>query len=1242
MQTRIVIVAGSVVLALLVLVAAYLLDPLANRPSGQPGGGGAPPTAAETGGDGALGPGQQGRLERREAGRRTILTWATLDPQPEGRARVTDPSARIEFSPQRVMTIEADRGRIYAPNNQPREGHFKGQVEVTLYRTRQDRPVSLTGTDDVVMRVYLKEADFDLELGQLDSAGPVHVTGPRVDFRGRGLTMNYNELHERLQRLRIHEGNILRLRGRPIERAKASTQPRPEPDSATQPGPVAAGDNTSEGEPAGPGSADQTGEPGETTETDSAGPPQFYRARFHERVRIRAEAQSVRMRGRQLDAVFSFNKQQTLETASRPGQPASQPRPPEPLAAPRPATQPAADDGSAAGAENARPTDGDDRETSPPATQVATTQPAGSQPDEPFGESLLQRTEQDVVIRWDGPLVVTPEPEPPVDLEGGEDMLLALSGKPATVLGKNRSRVSAERLSYRAGSGRLTAVGSEARPLSIEAPDMGRLTGRRAVINPAGNSGYIDGPGTLKASIDRSNQTGSATDSATTGAGDAPAEPLTVAWRDRLNLRFAAETTAEAQTNSEQASPDKGAKPADTSPTSGNTANGDDSTGQLKLGQLGALRTASFNGNVRTRHPRFNMTGRHLTVRFISDPTRGLRPTVIEATGAVRMKARESENTTPAELSANQIDISLSPDEAGRINPTGLTARREVTLSRPDLTLKANRLDATLRAREANKQTAQADEPASLFESRTVRLLPRDPFAAPDASDISLEPRDTQNTASAARMPARLDYLVAERNVKVTVQNPALTMTGDRLELQPNPQRMTLIGSANQPATVRQPEGELTGRRIRFHQARQTVEVPGPGQFSFQMTRGQNAGQTPQSNNSNSPNVSQRDAQNNQANNTTTTLHTRWQQSMRYDHRAGRAELRGQVKADTQSDDQQTHLACQQLDLTFNQTPRASESDKNNESTATDSASQKTNPQSNTTVGNQPDNNAPGTEPSDGPALMQGDRQLASLTARRQVVFTARSTATNAAGKPHTRLRLEGPKLRFTRNTERVVVTGQGRMLIEDHRPAETGDDDKNNASKKAEANDQPEEAGDQNADESGQSQETEQANEPRKTNASAVNFTGRGETLFTWQGALTLDADKSDMLIEDRVWMIHRPAGQGQTMTLDCDRLLADLTDTGGLGMWQSNQAPDPALRYVQADRNVIIQHAARTIRADHLKYRQQRNELALWAEGQRYVKVQRDDQPTDLQAKRIEWNLRTNQLDATGVRGGATPLPE
>jgi len=233
--------------------------------------------------------------------------------------------------------------------------------------------------------------------------------------------------------------------------------------------------------------------------------------------------------------------------------------------------------------------------------------------------------------------------------------------------------------------------------------------------------------------------------------------------------------------------------------------------------------------------------------------------------------------------------------------------------------------------------------------------------------------------------------------------------------------------------------------------------------------------------------------------------------------------------------------------------------------------------------------------------------RLAGLIARRQVVFVARSkAATN--GRPHTRLRLEGELLRFGRAVQRVEVPGAGRMLVEDHRTR----------------------------DEPSETQGREPASE------ASVNFAGRGQTLFTWEGGLTLDAARNGMLLERNVWMIHRPTA-GDTTTLDCDRLLAELSGSGGLGMRldEAEPAPDPELKRLQADRDVILQQGGRTILADHLDYRADRQQVRLWAEGDGLVQLQSRDQPGPLRAGVIEWHLATDRIEARDVAGGMAPVP-
>jgi len=1147
MKTRIVIIAGSVVAAGLVLLAAYLANPIAPPPSGDAGSSGPRPTAGEDDQPPGVSADERfvdesGRYERREDGRRTILTWDRLEPQPKGRARVTEPSARVEFSPQRVMTIDAARGRLYAPENEPRQGHFEGRVVVTMYRTSRERAVSLTGTRDIAVRVYLKEADFDLELGRLTSVGPVHLTGPRVDFHGRGLTLNYNELHNRLQRLRVHQGQRLRLRGRALDGGEAS-EPATGPSTqaatataATQPGP--------------PGGDAAGEEPGAEGQEDGARAGEFYRARFEEDVRVEALGRGVQMRGDRLDAVFSFAGEQAMRTAERDevgdaGRDRALPGPVGPRLA-------AADDGLAGALTQA----------TRPSAGSATRSQSG------LGPSLMETTSEDVVIEWSGPLVVTPEADPPRGLEQPEDMQLALRGTPVRVLGEGGARVTAARLSYLVGPGRLTAVGDASHGLEVAVPELGQLRGERAVLSPADQSGFVEGPGTLIArerAGERAREAGAATQPAgRDGDAEASGSPLEVAWQERLNLRFAGDAQA--------AAPDgDGTGTADTDEAGAGR--------RLALGRLGALESATFRGAVEAAHPRFDMAGQAMTVRFAAGEAGERRPSAIEASGDVRLATRGRGDQPPGAIRSQALDIALGRDGEGRLTPTALTARRDVTLTRPDLTLRAERLDATMSGDEA-----EGDRLMQRGES--ITLLPREPLAVPPAAELRVSPtREPAEAGPLGDVSARLESMVAERDVRVSVDDPPLELRGARLTLTPRPERMTLIGTSGEPARARQPGGELTGERIHVNRSRQTVRVPGAGRFTFEGV-GDDGGEGESDGAGGG-----------------TTLATRWRDSMRYDHGTGRAALRGRVRAETRSASETTRLTSGELDLTFEPADGA-----DGDPTAT------TQPTAASGDGgasaDRGDSVSPETQRAETQPAMGGSRRLVELEARDSVVFTAQSRATTDTGRPHTRLRLEGPTLRFDRAREMVRVLGSGRLLIEDHRP-------------------------------SGETGAATQPRDGQAGGASAVSFTGRGQTLFTWDGRLKLDAAKSDMLIENNVWMIHRPDEDAAPMTLESEHLLADLSDAGGLGMWRSEDAPDPELHYVQADENVRIEHAGRSIDADHLKYRRQRQELSLWANGENYVRVQRRDQPTGFEAKRVDWSLDTDRLEATGVRGGTAPVP-
>ncbi|MFW6061153.1 MAG: hypothetical protein ACODAQ_13310, partial [Phycisphaeraceae bacterium] len=146
-----------------------------------------------------------------EGDRRVIMTWDRLDPRPQGVYDVRGPRTWVFFDPTRILCIEADRGTIVAPENQPQEGDLIGNVTVTFFEADGDDMVDLDTMRDVQVQARLDRASFSLVLGHIESDSPVRVDGRAVTFQGRGLSLTYNEQRKRIDRLEIAEGQSLRF-----------------------------------------------------------------------------------------------------------------------------------------------------------------------------------------------------------------------------------------------------------------------------------------------------------------------------------------------------------------------------------------------------------------------------------------------------------------------------------------------------------------------------------------------------------------------------------------------------------------------------------------------------------------------------------------------------------------------------------------------------------------------------------------------------------------------------------------------------------------------------------------------------------------------------------------------------------------------------------------------------------------------------------------------------------------------
>ena len=237
-------------------------------------------------------------------------------------------------------------------------------------------------------------------------------------------------------------------------------------------------------------------------------------------------------------------------------------------------------------------------------------------------------------------------------------------------------------------------------------------------------------------------------------------------------------------------------------------------------------------------------------------------------------------------------------------------------------------------------------------------------------------------------------------------------------------------------------------------------------------------------------------------------------------------------------------------------------------------------------------------------------RVVRQVTARNDVAFSSSRWSDKIDNRLDTRMRITGPLITFDNVVEQIQVIGPGRMFIEDYRVRPN--------------------------------------NRPADPSSAAVfgvdhtgkpKLTGRGATLMRWSTQLTLDAFHNDMQVDNGVQMIHRSLDSQLTVQLECQRLLADLEATGGLGVWLAGHASQPTIKAIYADDNVRVLSDQRTIITDHLEYTGFDQTVLLRSDQGRLSQIQENDQPTPLSAERFRWDLATNRIEI--LKPGPTRLP-
>ncbi len=584
-----------------------------------------------------------------------ILFFANrVVPRPQGVIDVIETTAQIHLAAGRELTIVADEGTIVAPDNHPREGQMRGNVVVTLFETPDGSPVDFDSDRHVVIRTYFDDpVQFDLELQQIDSEGAIFMTGPQVQFRGRGLSLNYNQLKHRIERLVIEEGESLHYIPKPKQSADTSSASTPSAPAEAGPSAVAIQDK--------PRPTDSTAAaPSDTPiqDADAGGRPiQFYLATFEELDDVRVGQDQYIIEGDDLSAIFSAKSAKGKDDSEQPDETETDETTTR--------STPKISNGSIELA-SSDPLRG--------ALLHALAASIGQVPEED-ARSLATFTDEDVVITWAGRLVVSPLSDPPDEIAGPDDIQVSVRGVPTRIRTENGETIDAPDVSYFSQNARLLAKGTPDSPVHVSAPEMGELTGQELSIDQLNANGYVLGPGELTGLIREKNDaasgttqlavdaTASGTRNPTPDASASKTRPITVAFDSRLDLEFYLK-------NKDNASVPDPDNPAGDS-------------------RIKSVKTAAFSGNVHVDYTDLDMTADSLTLAMLEDAPEGddkLAVSALDAVGNIKADVIDQDvkieaHRLHAEPAKDQLELFGNPDNKDTPGSPALVIRPDATLA---------------------------------------------------------------------------------------------------------------------------------------------------------------------------------------------------------------------------------------------------------------------------------------------------------------------------------------------------------------------------------------------------------------------------------------------------------------------------------------------------------------------------------------------------------------------------------
>ncbi len=387
--------------------------------------------------------------------------------------------------------------------------------------------------------------------------------------------------------------------------------------------------------------------------------------------------------------------------------------------------------------------------TDPSALPIAFAPSPAIAPGAPAARTLADNPDAPIVLRWAGPCVVQPLDAPPEELARDQMALRFSADAGGSVRARDAARgavLTASSLQYGATSRTLAIAGEPAsegvpaRAATLELPGAGEASAARIEADLAHGLIHMPGPSTFTVAA---REAGTATE-------------------DRPRLSCA-----------EQA----------------------DLTLDVVDGELtNTLKQATFAGDVRIVDRASSLTARFVRADFVRTPLRPAALTRLIAQGAADM--RSDKEGSAGRLRGESIDIAFDAG-ASAVEPTSITAQREVKVERGSDRVGAGYLEATL-----------ARGPRGSTDVVAARALDGVTYAN-EAQNLAMTADELQaDLASDASLPSGRRQVVELAGQKVTL--------------------------------ARAQETSISGLRMRLDGVGPRIEVFGPGEFSHRsMSPGQ-------------------------------------------------------------------------------------------------------------------------------------------------------------------------------------------------------------------------------------------------------------------------------------------------------------------------------------------------------------------------------------------------------------------